>query len=183
MLLCLRRFLSHSLWILLLTKTRAEVRGRTCTAILWLLECPAEWRKAMAENWWNTVLTDLLSKWQKNLALHTLVPVDFSLLLKFGSCWLLRAEPVEFSRTCMLIRVQVKEEAVYLVMLMTFLLPLLAFSSWMWLDCIARTSLGMLLEEECLCHWIPTLHMGVMTQRIAIPGSSVYKDIIIDNII
>lgn len=45
-------------------------------------------------------------------------------------------------------------------LLMTFLRPLLAFSSWMWLDCIAQTSLGMLLEEECLCWWILTLQTG-----------------------
>lgn len=50
-------------------------------------------------------------------------------------------------------------------MLMTFLPPLLAFSSWMWLDCIARTSLGMLLEEECLCLWILTLQMGDIPLR------------------
>lgn len=50
-------------------------------------------------------------------------------------------------------------------MLMTFLPPLLAFSSRMWLDCIAQTSLGMLLEEECLCLWILTLQMGDIPLR------------------
>lgn len=50
-------------------------------------------------------------------------------------------------------------------MLMTFLLPLLAFPSWMWLDRIARTRLGMLLEEECLCLGILTLRMGDIPLR------------------
>lgn len=50
-------------------------------------------------------------------------------------------------------------------MLVTFLPPLLAFSFWMWLDCIARTRLGMLLEEKCLCLWILTLPMGDIPPR------------------
>lgn len=50
-------------------------------------------------------------------------------------------------------------------MLMTFLPPLLAFSSWMWLDRIAGTSLGMLLEGECLCFRILTLEMKTFHQR------------------
>lgn len=54
--------------------------------------------------------------------------------------------------------VQVTEESVF-GLLTTFLPPLLAFSPWMWLDCIAQTSLGMLLEEECLCQWILTLQV------------------------
>lgn len=57
---------------------------------------------------------------------------------------------------------QVIGKAVCLVLLMAFLPPLLAFSSWIRLDCIARTSSGLqtLLEEECLCSWIHLLQMG-----------------------
>lgn len=47
---------------------------------------------------------------------------------------------------------RVKGRAVCLVLLVAFFFPLLAFSSWIWLDCIAWASLGLqkLLEEECL---------------------------------
>lgn len=57
---------------------------------------------------------------------------------------------------------QVKERAVCLVLLLAFLPPLLAFSSWIRLDCIARTSLDLqtLLEEECLHSWSHWLQKG-----------------------
>lgn len=60
---------------------------------------------------------------------------------------------------------QVKERAVCLVLLMTFLLPLLTFSSWIRLDCIAWTSLGLhTLHLEVEWVWIHWLQVGDIPQ-------------------
>ncbi len=110
----------------------------------------------------------LLTKLHLNLTVH-FIPLQrqqctkFNLKTKWFENWLnWLGLPVKVGSLPVWWHMQVKDRAVCLVLLMAFLPPLLTFSSWIRLDCIARTSLGLytLLEEGCLCSWIHWLQMG-----------------------